>query len=75
MKINTNQQDGLNSEIFILKEEKTTILQIPKMILCLVSTKALKKMIFSENDSNLLKNDLTKEADRYTFLKDLETQK
>ena len=32
-------------------------------------------MIFSQNDSNLLKNDLTKEADRYTFLKDLETQK
>ena len=37
--------------------------------------KSIKKMIFSENDSNLLKNGLTKEADRYTFLKDLETQK
>ena len=37
--------------------------------------KSIKKMIFSENDSNLLKNDLTKEADRYTFLKNMEEQK
>ena len=37
--------------------------------------KNIKNMIFSENDSNLLKNDLKKEADKYTFLKNMESQK
>lgn len=37
--------------------------------------KSIKKLIFSQNDSNLLKNDLTKESDRYTFLQNLEAQK
>lgn len=37
--------------------------------------KSIKDLIFSQNDSNLLKNDLTKEADRYTFLKNMEEQK
>ena len=37
--------------------------------------KSIKDMIFSKNDSNLLKNDLKKEADKYTFLKNMEEQK
>ena len=37
--------------------------------------KNIKNMIFSKNDSNLLKNDLKKEADKYTFLKNMEEQK
>lgn len=37
--------------------------------------KNIKNIIFSENDSNLLKNDLKKEADKYTFLKNMESQK
>ena len=47
----------------------------PENDLILGVNKSIKNMIFSQNDSNLLKNDLTKEADKYTFLKDLETQK
>ena len=37
--------------------------------------KNIKNMIFSKNDSNLLKNDLKKESDKYTFLKNMEEQK
>lgn len=37
--------------------------------------KNIKDMIFSENDSNLLKNDLRKEADKYGFLKNMEEEK
>ena len=37
--------------------------------------KNIKNLIFSENDSNILKNDLKKEADKYTFLKNMEDEK
>lgn len=47
----------------------------PKNDLIIGVNKNIKNMIFSQNDSNLIKNDLKKEVNKYIFLKNMEEQK
>ncbi|WP_300356783.1 TolC family protein [Fusobacterium sp.] len=47
----------------------------PENDLIIGVNKNIKNMIFSQNDSNLIKNDLKKEVNKYIFLKNMEEQK